>query len=829
MAAPSGTVWGSVDGNDKAKLGLYITTSNTTTQTTVSVQVWIKTKWSVSDTSNTLYFDMGTSDTTATTSRGAVTVKTSSDSSWNSANEIKLWEKSWTYDRAASAKSLIARSRLSSIEVLSGDITVKTTVTIPALPTYTISYNANGGSGAPSSQTKTHGTTLTLSSTKPTRTGHTFLGWSTSSSATSASYSAGGSYTSNSSATLYAVWSANTYTISYNANGGSGAPSSHSYTYASSGSVNLSSTKPTRTGYTFLGWSLSSTATSASYSAGQAWARSNNSNYTLYAVWKINTYTITYNANGGSGAPSSQTKTYGTALTLSSTKPTRTGYTFQGWSTSSSATSASYSAGGSYTSNSAATLYAVWKANTYTISYNANGGSGAPSSHSYTYASSGTTTLSSTKPTRTGYSFLGWSLSSTATSASYSAGQGWNLNNASNYTLYAVWQINTYTITYNANGGSGAPSATTYTYASSGTVALSSTKPTRTGYTFLGWSTSSSATSATYSSGGSFNKSTTSNTTLYAVWQINTYTITYNANGGSGAPSAQTKTYGTALTLSSTVPTKSGYSFLGWSTSSTATSATYSAGGNYTENSSATLYAVWTQASFIQTIMARYQQSNGSYTSYSQVYAAPLEQGNTCSWSSQETDEYYGASVSYTVGTSAETKYVDINRKQYAITFNANGGTGAPSNQVFYYGCDLKLKNRRPTKSGYEFLGWSENNKATIPTYKQNDSISSTDLNITLYAIWQKKEVQNIYLYDTGKCEAKEFIESDSIYFGISGEVYAKSFKEEILGNNSIALGSEFIASEISEIYIVKYNLIDGSDNIFIDENGNYLYIEEEE
>ncbi len=81
-------------------------------------------------------------------------------------------------------------------------------------------------------------------------------------------------------------WKVNTYTITYNANGGSGAPSSQNYTYSNSGTITLSSTKPTRTGYTFLGWSLSSTATEASYSAGQKWRRDNNDNYTLYAVWK---------------------------------------------------------------------------------------------------------------------------------------------------------------------------------------------------------------------------------------------------------------------------------------------------------------------------------------------------------------------------------------------------------------------------------------------------------------------------------------------------------------------------------------------------------------
>lgn len=155
-------------------------------------------------------------------------------------------------------------------------------VTVPALTSYAINYNANGGTGAPASQTKWKDQALTLSSTKPTRTGYSFLGWSTSSTATSATYSAGGSYTANAAATLY-------------------------------------------------------------------------------AVWKANTYTVTYNANGGTGAPGNQTKTYGVTLTLSSVKPTRTNYTFKGWGTSASATTVSYSAGGSYTANAGMTLYAIWE------------------------------------------------------------------------------------------------------------------------------------------------------------------------------------------------------------------------------------------------------------------------------------------------------------------------------------------------------------------------------------------------------------------------------------------------------------------------------------
>ncbi|MCI8632525.1 MAG: InlB B-repeat-containing protein [Lachnospiraceae bacterium] len=147
-------------------------------------------------------------------------------------------------------------------------------------------------------------------------------------------------------------------------------------------------------------------------------------------------YTVSYNANGGSGAPSSQTKWYNTALTLSGTKPTRTGYTFKGWATSSSG-SVVYAAGASYTTNAAATLYAVWQANTYTVTFNANGGSGAPSNQTKTYGVN--LTLSSTRPTRTNYNFLGWGTSASATTVSYAAGAVYSQNAA--ITLYAIWEL----------------------------------------------------------------------------------------------------------------------------------------------------------------------------------------------------------------------------------------------------------------------------------------------------------------------------------------------------------------------------------------------------
>lgn len=152
------------------------------------------------------------------------------------------------------------------------------------------------------------------------------------------------------------------YTVSYDANGGTGAPADQTKWHGTN--LKLSSTKPTRTGYAFQGWALTKDDADAGtwyYQPGYTCGA--NKNLTLYAVWEANTYAVTYNANGGSGAPASQTKTYGVTLTLSTVIPTRTNYTFKGWATSASATAAAYAAGASYTANAALTLYAVWELN----------------------------------------------------------------------------------------------------------------------------------------------------------------------------------------------------------------------------------------------------------------------------------------------------------------------------------------------------------------------------------------------------------------------------------------------------------------------------------
>lgn len=173
-------------------------------------------------------------------------------------------------------------------------------------------------------------------------------------------------------------------------------------TYTWNGTNNVGTfPSATKTGYSHTGWKISGTTYSKNQTVTSDWvsARRTNGTLTATAVWTANTYTVSFNANGGSGAPSSQTKTYGVTLTLTTAKPTRTGYTFVEWNTKADGTGTNYASGGSYTANSAVTLYAVWQSNvTCTITYDANGGADAPASQSG-YAGT-SLALSTTKPSK---------------------------------------------------------------------------------------------------------------------------------------------------------------------------------------------------------------------------------------------------------------------------------------------------------------------------------------------------------------------------------------------------------------------------------------------
>lgn len=286
MAAPTtGIVWGDIAGDNRGRIGIYTNLSNTETQTAVNVQVWVWTRYSTTDSANKFYYDIGPAVTSAVTNLGSVNIKHTVDSSWSTSNQTKILDETYTYTRGTSAVTYTIYSKLQGVDWVNAIMHAKTTFVVPALTSYTVSYNANGGSGAPAAQTKWHGQNLTLSGTKPTRTGHSFAHWL--SSAQNQAYNPGALYGHNQSTTMVAQWTANTYTITFNANGGSGAPSNQTKTYGVD--LVLSSTIPTRTNYKFLGWSTAASAVTPSYTAGGTY--SVNSATTLYAVWEL-AYTI---------------------------------------------------------------------------------------------------------------------------------------------------------------------------------------------------------------------------------------------------------------------------------------------------------------------------------------------------------------------------------------------------------------------------------------------------------------------------------------------------------------------------------------------------------
>ena len=283
--------------------------------------------------------------------------------------------------------------------------------------TITITYNANNGSGAPGVSTgtavnttpytfskwalnSTNGTqygaevdyvipagnstfyalwtagtttrksnpSITLSSTRPTRTGYTFLGWSTDPNATAATYSANTAYTFSANATLYAIWQKNNYTITIRRTTGIGditAPAwgwtngykTGSVPYGTSFNVNVSIS----TGYHWVNWTGTFTTTTQNYTFTV-----DAKNYDITANAAPNTYTIVYNANGGKGTTANSSHTYDADKALTANGFTRRGYKFKGWSTSQTATSATYTNQQTVknltaTNGGTVTLYAVWE------------------------------------------------------------------------------------------------------------------------------------------------------------------------------------------------------------------------------------------------------------------------------------------------------------------------------------------------------------------------------------------------------------------------------------------------------------------------------------
>lgn len=348
---------------------------------------------------------------------------------------------------------------------------------------YTVSYHDEHTSDPlllPDPQTFMYGVSGNITEQKITRTGYSFAGWSLSEDAAQVDYLPGQEVLSLASEDgaeikLYAVWAANSYTIVYNGNGGSNAPGQQTG-IAFDEEVALSSDTPDRSGYRFLGWSLTSGSIVAAYQPGdkvKGLVAGEGDVVTLYAVWAANSYTIAFNANGGSNAPANIQAQYDATVYIPRSTPSRYGYNFLGWARSKTATRAEYSAGASVSrltasSGGKVTLYAVWEADRFLLKYNANvPGSGVAVPSSIWLSYTGSYNISSSRPSRTGYYFLGWSFTASDPIA-YDPGDKANVQDlykrseqsAGTVTIYARWE-QMYKITIKSEGGKGGTIALT--------------------------------------------------------------------------------------------------------------------------------------------------------------------------------------------------------------------------------------------------------------------------------------------------------------------------------------------------------------------------------
>jgi uncharacterized repeat protein (TIGR02543 family) len=431
--------------------------------------------------------------------------------------------------------------------------------------TYTLSYNANGGSSAPGTQT---GQTEVISSTAPVRAGYVFKGWATSATASNAQFQSGGSITLTANTTLYAVWTAPT-TMAQNTN--------YSVSIASPSQYKFFAFTPSISGtYRFIS---NRTGTQVDPLG------------VLYD--SVGSY-ITENDDGLGD--------YNFLITASLVK----GQTYY-----LKAKVFESSVGNDYSGNYTVKVMPV----NFTLSYNLNGGSGGTP----TTVSGQTVTVSNFKPTRFGYSFMGWAMSPNTTSPVYRSVYSNSVDEitlSDNITIYAVWaaapnltegqsvQINwakpgfdwvvkfTPSVSrnyhfYTSNAGA-VNDTLLYLYKADGNL-MSTADGGVDKYSDLPYYLTAGQ---TYYCKTKLYSASATGTFWLAVAPV-TYPVSYNANSGSGAPAAQNKTDGTALQLRWNAPTKAGSIFMGWATSSSASNASYQPGSYYYTNASLTLYAVW--------------------------------------------------------------------------------------------------------------------------------------------------------------------------------------------------------------------------------------------
>ena len=270
---PSGS---SVDKKYRARLDTSVGYDNTRYWVTATVYV------NINSTVEAWYWGRVSASSQSTYTSGKVTT------AFNGATTVYAISTTYYWNRSTSAYTVSVTGEAMSDKKTWDGYWMPTTqyFTVPALPSYTVSYNANGGTGAPATQSKYYNVTLTLQSGIPTRTGYTFVRWNTKADGTGTNFNPSGSYTTNEAMTLYAQWVPNTYTVVYDKNdiNATGTMENSIFTYDTDGNLSLNTFK--KKDYLFAGWGTTSDGLPQYTDGEEIRNLIPNGSTTLYAIWE---------------------------------------------------------------------------------------------------------------------------------------------------------------------------------------------------------------------------------------------------------------------------------------------------------------------------------------------------------------------------------------------------------------------------------------------------------------------------------------------------------------------------------------------------------------
>ena len=569
--------------------------------------------------------------------------------------------------------------------------------------------------------------------------------------------------------TMYAHWTANGYTVKYDAGGGKGTMGDQKFTFDVP--QNLSPNAFTRDGYTFTGWKRADTGDA--YQDGQQVANltsTPNGIVTMIAQWTPNPASINYDPNpptgrtpGGQGT-ANWTGHTGDTQAIGANGWTVDGYTFIGWNTSADGKGTAYAPGTTWIANGTLTLYAQWTPGQAGLTYDGNGATGGK-----TDPQPGKTdekiNVRDNGFTRDGYTFVTWNTQAGCKGKAVDPGDEWTLQGSS--TLYACWAGNAQTLAYHGNGATGGNTA-----AQSGKTGDELTTNangfTRDGYTFVRWDTAKDGSGTAYGEGKNGVSQYTmkpAGNDLYAIWKANPASIVYR-NGypnTTGSTPDTTGSTGDTVTVSQNGFDRPGYTFTGWSTSKRGDPSLNPGDKHTLEPGTTTVWAQWkanpahlVYNSNIGSIGSETKTVDGVVDQTVKTLGNPFDRpGYTFSgWNTQADGKGKaydpGADYTLTANDKSTPKNTSVLYAQWTINkvtlkFDPNGGVGGyPSINTDAFGSvtiPKDAKEPKVTRPGFRFTGWSlkktPDKDETLLTPGKDTVSMPAEGEVAVYAQWE--------------------------------------------------------------------------------------------